>query len=263
MSKIDLKTITTDELKGQILEGLDPNTYLKEAVSLNRVDLVRAMFDFGARTSTLYDPSTRDQFLENSPDGVSSYISLFNERSNREAIEMCFNEVASCLYDIDYSSCTNRSYQFTNEDKISHWSFGLTEREATDPKFIEMSLELCDIGGWEDRFPNVNPNESTGSYLISTVRDLGYSRMAVEDLSDVIDPEYISPNISFTFNIYLVSSYELKSFLGKLTFEGFSEIVGISHVNDSKLFKLDGSIDFSIFDNMKTTVSGQQRKRGN
>lgn len=263
MSTIDLKTITADELKDQILEGLEPNTYLKDAVSLNRVDLVRAMFDYGARTSTLYDPSTRDNFLDSCPAEVTKYISLFNEHSNREAIEMCFNEVASCLYDIDYSSCTNRSYQFTTEDKVSHWSFGLTEREATDPEYIEMALELCDIGNWEDRFPNVNPNESTGYYLISTVRDLGYAQMAVENLSDVIDPEYISPNISFTFNIYLVSSYELKPFLGKLTFEGFSEIVGISHVSDSKLFKLDGSIDFSIFDNMKTTVSGQQRKRGN
>ncbi|MFY7992593.1 MAG: hypothetical protein ACOVP4_04800 [Bacteriovoracaceae bacterium] len=263
MSKIDLKTITPDELKDLILEGLNPNTYLKDAVSLNRVDLVRAMFDYGATTSTLFGPSTRDQFLNNCPDGVARYISLFNERSNREAIEMCFNEVSSCLYDIDYSSCTNRSYQFTNEAKISHWSFGLTEREANDPIYIEMALELCDIGDWDDRFSNVNPNELNGFYLISTVRDLGYSRMAVDDLSDVIDPEYISPNISFTFNIYLVSSYELKPFLGKLTFEGFSEIVGISHVGDSKLFKTDGSIDFSIFDNMKTTVSGQQRKRGN
>lgn len=253
MKNINLKSISLDELIDEmVLSNLNPNNFLKEAITLKRLDIVKVLFEYGATTETLYTPNEEDKFLESCSKDLAEYLSQYRQQFNKKELETCFDEIARSLYQIDYGRYTNRNYQFNHIGKTCHWSIGLTVREADEERFLTLVNQMCDIEPWNDRHQHIDINRTDGFALISTV--------VHDQIEGDIDPEYISPNIKASLNLYLVNKYELKSFLGELSFKG-EEMLGIVEFDKPTLFKLDGSVDFKIFDHMKETVSQNYKNR--
>lgn len=253
MKNLNLKSISPDELADEIvLSNLNPNNFLKEAITLKRLDLVKALFNYGATPEALYSPKEESKFLDGCSKDLAEYLSQYRQQSNKKELETCFDEIANSLYQIDYGRYTNRNFQFNHIEKTCHWSMGLTVREANDERFLAMVNQMCELETWEDRHQYIDLNRTDGFALISTVRH--------DPIDYEIDPEYISPNIKASLNLYLVNKYEIKSFLGELAFRG-EDLLGIAEFDMSTLFKLDGAVDFKIFDHMKETVSQNYRNR--
>lgn len=251
MKALDLQNCNQEQIIEHIVNNnLNPDDYLKLAIELGRLDLVKKLMGYGATISSLCEYDKTEAFLETLPKDISEYLFQFFYKNNDNSELTCIcDELFRAKYNISNSNSfrTRRDSNFKETDKIMHWSVGLTEREVLDESYLTDLNQTCGLYDWDQRFSSIDLEKNSGFIVLSTVSKESYDQE--------FDTEYISPNISGKFHIYLLPSYMLFQLLGELAFYNSHQILGFDQSEKEKLFKTNGQIDCEIYGRMKDVVS--------